>query len=226
MQARSEPVSSRTRVRRHPERGEYEHEAIAAILDEALFAHLGLVEDGLPVVIPTMYVRDGDVLYIHGSKAARWVKLLAHGADVCLTVTLLDGLVLARSAFRHSMNYRSVVIFGRPKLVEDHDEQLHACARLLEHVVPGRSCEARVPNQKELDATAFFSLSIAESSAKFRAGGPLDAEEDLGVETWAGVVPAELTFGAPIPDALVAPRVEPSAEVTAYRRGGARERSN
>jgi len=225
MQVRSEAPSSRTRVRRHPERAAYEHGAIAAILDEALLAHLGLVQDGLPVVIPTMYVRDDDRLYIHGSKAARWVQLLTGGADVCLSVTLLDGLVLARSAFRHSMNYRSVVIYGRPKLIEDHDEQLRACALLVEHVVPGRAREARAPNQKELEATAIFSLSIVESSAKSRAGGPLDVEEDADIPTWAGVIPATLVFGSPIADALAQPKAEPSAEVAAYRRGGAREPS-
>ncbi len=215
---KADAPSARTRVRRHPERGHYERELIDAILDEGLLAHLGIVDEGRPLVVPTMYARDGDRIYLHGSRAARWVKLLASGAEACLSVTLIDGLVLARSAFKHSMNYRSVVIFGTATALEDRAEQLRAVAVLVDHVVPGRSRQAPLPNEHELGATALFSLSIAESSAKVRSGGPLDFEDDFERAVWAGVLPARVAFGAPLPDPLVSPTVPPAAELLAYAR--------
>ena len=219
MQERPQAPTSRTRVRRHPERAAYDRAALEAILDEGLIAHVGLVDDGSPVVIPTMYVRDGERLYLHGSRAARWIRLAIGGAELCVAVTLLDGLVLARSAFHHSMNYRSVIIYGHAALVEDRDEQLHANARLVDHVVRERSHDVRAPHQKELDATAILSMNIAEASVKTRTGGPIDDAGDTTLATWAGVIPARMAFDAPLPDTTIPPIAEPSLHVRAYRRG-------
>jgi nitroimidazol reductase NimA-like FMN-containing flavoprotein (pyridoxamine 5'-phosphate oxidase superfamily) len=219
MERQVQPSTSRTRVRRHPERGVYDRAALEAILDEALIAHVGMVDDGAPFIIPTMYVRDGEHLYLHGSRAARWIRLAVDGAELCVAVTLLDGLVLARSAFHHSMNYRSVIMYGQATLVEDREEQLHASARLVDHVVRERSRETRAPHQKELDATAILSMNIAEASVKMRTGGPVDAAEDASFPAWAGVIPVHMAFEAPLADATIPPIVEPSPHVRTYRRG-------
>jgi nitroimidazol reductase NimA-like FMN-containing flavoprotein (pyridoxamine 5'-phosphate oxidase superfamily) len=192
-------INERVRVRRMPERGHYDTETIHAILDEALICHAGFVIDGRPVVIPTIHWREGDTLYVHGSAASRMLRSLRDGVDACVTVTLLDGLVLARSAFHHSMNYRSVVVFGKAREVTG-DEKLHALESLVEHVVRGRSKEVRAPNEKELRQTLVLALPIDEASAKIRTGGPVDDEEDYALPVWAGVLPLGLTPRAPVPD--------------------------
>ena len=193
------PVTDRTRVRRLPQRGQYETDTIHAILDEALICHVGFVVEGNPVVIPTIHWRDGDTLYFHGSAASRMLRSLRDGVDACVTVTLLDGLVLARSAFHHSMNYRSVVVFGKAREVGE-DEKVRALETLVEHVVRGRSQEVRAPNPRELRQTLVLALPIDEASAKIRTGGPVDDDEDYALPVWAGVLPLKLTPGEPIVD--------------------------
>ena len=209
--------TERTTVRRLPKRGNYERETIHAILDEALICHLGFVVDGAPVVLPTIHWRDGDTLYVHGSAASRMLRTLRDGGvEACVTVTLLDGLVLARSAFHHSMNYRSVVVFGKAREVVDRDEKLRALETLVEHVVRGRSAEVRAPSEIELKATLVLALPLEEASAKIRTGMPVDDDEDYAMDVWAGVLPAALTFGSPVADSGVT-RNAP-AYVTGYRR--------
>jgi nitroimidazol reductase NimA-like FMN-containing flavoprotein (pyridoxamine 5'-phosphate oxidase superfamily) len=190
----------RTRVVREPQRAVYDRDAVNHILDEAFLCHVGFVADEQPYVIPTSYGRDGDVLYIHGSAASRMLRNLDQGAPVCVTVTLLDGLVLARSVFNHSMNYRSVVILGKATLVNDPAEKLSALRALSEHILPNRWDDARPPNEKELKATSVLRLPINEFSAKVRVGPPVDDEEDYSFQTWAGVIPLEMTVGGAIPD--------------------------
>ena len=192
--------SSRTRVVREPQRAAYDRETVNRILDEAFVCHVGFVTDGQPYVIPTNYGRDGNVLYIHGSAASRMLCNLEQGIPVCITVTLLDGLVLARSVFNHSMNYRSVVILGTATLVDNPAEKVAALRALSEHILPHRWNDARQPNEKELKATSVLRIPIEEFSAKIRTGPPLDAEEDYSFPTWAGVIPLEMKSGAPIPD--------------------------
>lgn len=194
-------------MRRHPERGIYDAPTIHGILDEGMIAHVGFVDGETPVVIPTAYGRDGDHLYLHGSAVAMWTKRLAEGLPVCVEVTLFDGLVLARSTFKHSMNYRSVIVFGKATLVSDPAEKLHALECIVEHLVPGRSREAREPNENELAATSVIKLSLAESSAKIRSGGPIDDEADFARPVWAGVLPAAISYGVPLPDEAVPPIV-------------------
>jgi nitroimidazol reductase NimA-like FMN-containing flavoprotein (pyridoxamine 5'-phosphate oxidase superfamily) len=181
----------RIRVKRIPKRGRYDRETIDAILDEALFCHVGFVVDGQPYVIPTLHARVGDVLYLHGSAASRMQRHAASGAPICVTVTLFDGLVLAKSVFNHSVNYRSVVVFGTATLV-DGDEKRNALHALAEQLAPGRWDEARQPTQKELKATSILSLRLDEASAKVRSGGPEDDPEDEELPVWAGVVPVHL----------------------------------
>lgn len=192
-------VTDRTKVRRLANRGNYDRETIHAILDEALVCHVGFVVDGAPVVIPTIHWREGDRLYVHGSAASRMLRMLKDGVDACVTVTLVDGLVLARSAFHHSMNYRSVVVFGKARVVEGEDK-LHALDALVEHVVRGRSRELRPHKEIELKQTLVLALPLDEASAKIRTGGPVDDEEDYALPIWAGVVPLRLTAGEPIAD--------------------------
>jgi nitroimidazol reductase NimA-like FMN-containing flavoprotein (pyridoxamine 5'-phosphate oxidase superfamily) len=194
------PVTERTRVRRLPKRASYDVDTIHAILDEALICHAGFAVEGKPVVIPTIHWRDGERLYVHGSQASHMLRNLRDGVDACVTVTLLDGLVMARSAFHHSMNYRSVVIFGTAVEVTDREEKLRALERLVEHIAPGRSLEVRPPNESELRQTMVLSLPISEASAKIRTGGPVDDEEDYALPVWAGVIPLALTRGEPIRD--------------------------
>lgn len=210
--------TARTQVKRLPKRGQYDRETINGILDEGFLCHVGFVHDGAPVVIPTGYARSGDRLYIHGSAASRMLRTLDEGVPVCVTVTLLDGLVLARSAFHHSMNYRSVVVFGTARAVTDADEKTEALRLFTEHVVPGRWDRIRQPTAQELKATTVLSLPIVEASAKVRVGPPVDDEEDYALPVWAGVLPIGLTPGAPIADPLLPAGKVPGDDVTGWRR--------
>jgi nitroimidazol reductase NimA-like FMN-containing flavoprotein (pyridoxamine 5'-phosphate oxidase superfamily) len=190
----------RTTLHRRPARGTYDRETVHAILDEALVCQLGFVSDGQPFVLPTMFVRDAERVYVHGAAAGRFMRTLAEGIDACFSVTLLDGLVLARSAFHHSMNYRSVVVLGRASEVIDRDEKVRAMGLLVDKVSPGRSALARAPSDKEIRVTAILSIPLEEVSAKIRVGPPVDDEHDMGVPVWAGVVPVTLQAGSPIVD--------------------------
>jgi nitroimidazol reductase NimA-like FMN-containing flavoprotein (pyridoxamine 5'-phosphate oxidase superfamily) len=190
----------RTRVVREAQRAAYDRDAVNQILDEAFLCHIGFVADGQPYVIPTSYGRDGNVLYIHGSAASRMLRKLDQCVPLCITVTLLDGLVLARSVFNHSMNYRSVVILGTATLVDDPAEKIAALRALSEHILPRRWDDSRQPNEKELKATSVLRIPIEEFSAKVRVGPPVDDEEDYSFPTWAGVIPLEMKVSAAIPD--------------------------
>jgi hypothetical protein len=205
-------------VRRRSERGRYDRETIHAILDEGLVCCVAFVADGQPFAIPTAYARVGETLYLHGSPASRMLQGLAEGIPVCATVTLLDGIVLARSAFHHSMNYRSVVVLGRARAVQDAGERLLALRALVEHVAPGRFGDARGPSARELAQTSVLALPIAEASAKVRSGPPLDAEEDLVLPHWAGVIPLRLAAGDPVADPGLPSGVEAPAYASGYRR--------
>jgi uncharacterized protein len=185
-------VPDHLRVKREPQRGVYDRETIDAILDEALVCHLGFAVDGQPYVIPTLHARIGDLLYVHGSAASRMLRHAASDARICVTVTLLDGLVLARSVFNHSIDYRSVVVLGTPRLVEDVAEKREALHAFTEHIAPGRWDEARQPTDKELKATWILSIPLDEASAKIRTGPPEDEPEDRDLPVWAGVVPIHL----------------------------------
>ena len=185
-------MTARTKFRRLPKRGTYEREAIDSILDEALVCHLGLIRDGYPVVVPTLHARAGDHVFVHGSAASTTLRALADGVEVCLTATLVDGLVLARSAFHHSVNYRSVVIFGKAEPVRSDEEKQEALAAFTEKLVPGRWGDARLPSPKELKATSVLRLPISEGSAKVRSGPPVDEAPDHELDVWAGVIPLEL----------------------------------
>lgn len=193
-------TTERTQVRRLPKRGVYDREAVYRILDEGLVCHVGFVAEGKPVVIPTGYGRKDDTLYVHGSTASRMFRTLGAGADVCITVTLVDGLVLARSAFHHSMNYRSVVIFGKATVLDDPAAKRQAMFAFTEHVAPGRWQEIRQPTEKELQATIVLGIPLQEASAKVRVGPPIDDENDYALDVWAGVLPLELTPGPPLAD--------------------------
>ena len=192
--------TARTRVVREPHRAVYDREEVYKILDEGLLCHIGFAVDGQPFVIPTSYGRKDSNLYIHGSAASRMLKQMNQGVPVCLTVTLLDGLVLARSVFNHSMNYRSVVVLGKAVLVDDPAEKLEGLRILSEHILPGRWADSRQPNERELKQTWVLRLPIEEFSAKVRTGPPIDDEEDYSFPTWAGVVPLELRAGEPVGD--------------------------
>jgi uncharacterized protein len=210
--------TSRTRVVREPERGVYDRDAVYRILDEGFICHVGFNLDGQPFVIPTSYGRSGDNLYIHGSAASRMLRNLDKGIPVCVTVTLLDGLVLARSIFNHSMNYRSVVVLGTATLVDDPAEKLEALRRLSEHILHGRWADSRQPNERELKATFALRLPINEFSAKVRQGPPLDDEDDYSFRTWAGVIPLQTVAGAPIADDRCGPDVPVPVYASAYSR--------
>jgi uncharacterized protein len=197
--------SLHTRVRRKPERGDYDPTTIAAILDEALICHVGFVHDGRPFVIPTIHARAGDLLYLHGSPASRMLRVASDDVDVCVTVTLLDGIVLARSVYHHSMNYRSAVILGRARLLTDREDKLAALERIVEHIVPGRWEDARRPTEKELAGTTVLAVPLDEASAKIRTGPPSDFEGDVDLPVWAGVIPTRLERAPAEPDALVPP---------------------
>jgi uncharacterized protein len=213
------PPSERVRLRRKRERGCYEREVIDAILDEGLIAHLAIVdEQGQPFAIPTLHARSGDLVYCHGSTASRTLRALAAGVPACLTVSLIDGLVLARAAMHHSANYRSAMLIGQARVVEDLDEKQRALRAVVEHIVPGRWDDVRAPSENELKATAVLALPIEEASAKVRSGGPVDDEEDYGSSAWAGVIPLLSSAGAPEPDQRLRAGVAPPAYATAYRR--------
>jgi nitroimidazol reductase NimA-like FMN-containing flavoprotein (pyridoxamine 5'-phosphate oxidase superfamily) len=215
------PQTERTRIRRKPERGAYDRATIEAILDEALYCHVATVDErGRPRALPTIHVRIGDTVYIHGSTGSRTLRAVKDGRDVCLVATLLDGIVLARSAAHHSMNYRSVVVYGQAREVTDPDEKWRAQEALVDHVCAGRSDQARMPNAKELRETVILAVPLAEASAKIRTGPPIDDEEDVSLPIWAGVLPLRTIAGAPedspdLPGAIGVP-----ANVSDYRRPG------
>ena len=210
--------TEKTRLKRLPKRGHFERETINAILDEAFICHVGFVVDGQPYVIPTGYARIGDDLYIHGSAASRMLRSIAEGIDVCVTVTLIDGLVLARSAFHHSMNYRSVVILGKAEMVTEPDEKNKALEAFTNHVVPGRWAEVRWPTELELKATTVLHLPITEASAKIRTGPPIDDDEDYSMDVWAGVLPIKIMPGNAVPDEKLMDNVPVPDYVRKYRR--------
>jgi nitroimidazol reductase NimA-like FMN-containing flavoprotein (pyridoxamine 5'-phosphate oxidase superfamily) len=207
----------RTGINRHPERGREEQAVIDAIIDEALICHVGFVVDGYPAVIPTIHARSGRTLYLHGSPASRMLQAVP-GDEVCVTITLLDGIVMARSAFNHSMNYRSVVIYGIPRLVTDPAEKLQAFEALVEHVAEGRWADARHPTASEMTATTVLALSLEEASAKVRTGPAIDEPADLELDVWAGVVPLRMEAGSPQPDALMVPGIPTPGYAGDYRR--------
>jgi nitroimidazol reductase NimA-like FMN-containing flavoprotein (pyridoxamine 5'-phosphate oxidase superfamily) len=208
--------SERTRVRRVPARADYERATIESILDDGAVAHLGFAVDGQPYVIPTLHARVGDLVYLHGSGASRMQRTLAGGAPVCLTITLLDGLVLARSAFHHSMNYRSVVVLGTARSVDDPGEKLAALEAFTDGLVPGRWAEVRQPSRQELKGTGVLALDLRESSAKVRTGGPVDDEEDYALDVWAGVVALALAPQGVVADERLRPGVPRSAALEAW----------
>jgi len=212
--------TARTRVVREADRAVYDRETVYRILDEGFLCHAGFVVDGQPFVIPTSYGRKDATLYIHGSAASRMLRQFKEGVPVCITVTLLEGLVLARSIFNHSMNYRSVVVLGKATLVDDPEEKLAALRILSEHILPGRWDDSRQPNERELKATSVLRVPIEEFSAKVRVGPAIDDEEDYSFPTWAGVVPLETVAGTPIDDA----RLLPGREVPTYARSYTRKR--
>jgi nitroimidazol reductase NimA-like FMN-containing flavoprotein (pyridoxamine 5'-phosphate oxidase superfamily) len=212
--------TERSQIRRLPKRGDYERETVYRILDEGLVCHVGFVEDGKPVVIPVGYGRKDDTLYIHGSTASRMFRALGKGADLCVTVTLVDGLVLTRSAFHHSMNYRSVVIFGKATVLEDPAAKREALRAFTEHLVPGRWQEVRQPNEKELQATTVLTIPLREVSAKVRTGPPMDDEEDYALSVWAGVLPLEFTPVPALPDERLPKEIAVPDYVRRYRRKG------
>ena len=201
--------TERTRLRRLPKRGSFDRETIYRIVDEAFICHVGFVSGGQPFVIPTAHARMGDHLLIHGSSASRMLRALAAEINVCVTVTLLDGLVLARSAFHHSMNYRSVVILGKASIVEDEHEKLAALHHFTEHIIKGRWADVRPPSPNELKVTTVLRLPLTEASAKIRTGPPVDDEADYGLKVWAGELPLRLVAGAPIPDPRLSDEIIP-----------------
>jgi nitroimidazol reductase NimA-like FMN-containing flavoprotein (pyridoxamine 5'-phosphate oxidase superfamily) len=218
---RHPPPSPRVRVRRLHERGRYDREAIDAVLDAGLVAHLGFLSEGQPFVIPTLHARVGDDVYVHGSAASRTLRALADGIAACLTVTLLDGIVLARSVFEHSMNYRSVVVLGTAVPVADQEEKRVALEAFTEKLLPGRSAEARAPTPKELRATSVLRLPLDEASAKIRDGGPDDGDTpDAELDVWAGHVPLVLRALAPVPDPTLRPHIPVPPGIAPYRRPG------
>jgi nitroimidazol reductase NimA-like FMN-containing flavoprotein (pyridoxamine 5'-phosphate oxidase superfamily) len=202
-------------LKRLPKRGSFDRETIYKILDEAFVCHVGFVVENQPFVIPTAYGRDGDNLLIHGSAASRMMRNLTGGIDVCVTVTLIDGLVLARSAFHHSINYRSVVIFGKAEMITDENEKNEALKIFTEHLIKGRWNDVRPPTAIELKATTVLRLPITETSAKIRTGNPVDDEEDLSLNCWAGVLPLKLSAESPVNDALLRPEIKPPDYITA-----------
>jgi nitroimidazol reductase NimA-like FMN-containing flavoprotein (pyridoxamine 5'-phosphate oxidase superfamily) len=209
-------ASPRVRVRRAPKRAVYERERIEAILDEAIVCHVGFVDDGQPYVIPTLHARVGDVVYLHGSTASRMVRTLAGGAPCSLTVTLLDGIVLARSAFHHSANYRSATVLGIARLVEDEGERMRALRAFTEQLVPGRWEHVRPPNRKEMKGTQVLALALDEASAKVRTGPPVDDDEDMDRDVWAGEIPLVLQALEPRRDPQLAYEIDAPAHVTGW----------
>ena len=212
-------LTQRTKLRRLPNRGSNDLETVCKILDAGFLAHVGFNVDGQPFVIPTLYGREGEALYLHGSAASRMLRELDNGIPACVNVTLVDGLVLARSAFHHSMNYRSVVAFGTARKINDQDQKTEALRVISDHLIRGRWDEVRLPNEKELKATAVLEFTMEEASAKMRTGPPLDDEEDYALPVWAGVLPLTLTPTTPIPDSrLPEPTLLPEY-IRHYRNG-------
>ena len=211
--------TNRTTLKRLPARGFYDRDLVHGILDEGFICHVGFVVDGQPIVIPTGYGRIGDKLYIHGSQASRMLRTLKTGVPACVTVTLVDGLVLARSAFHHSINYRSVVIFGNATVVDDAEEKSAALLAFSEHVIRGRWQDVREPTDQELKATTVLVLALAEVSAKVRTGPPIDDEDDYDLPVWAGVVPLRVVAGEPIPDPRLPDEIAAPDYALKYERG-------
>jgi len=212
------PIIELNRVRRVPKRGQYDKDTIYRILDEGLVCHVGLVEDGQPVVIPMNYARRDDTVILHGAPASRLVKYVQAGRPVCVTVTLLDGLVVARSVYHHSMNYRSAVVFGRGRLIDAEQEKLAALEVLTEHILPGRWQDARRPNRQELDATSVVSVAIETASAKVRTGPPADDEDDYQLPVWAGVLPIQQQALTPVNDPRLRRDIPLPSSISNYRR--------
>ena len=210
--------TEKNRIRRLPQRGHYDRETIYQILDEALICHVGFVQDNQPYVIPINFARVEDTIVLHGAKASRLLKHIEAGHPVCVEATIVDGLVLARSVFHHSVNYRSVVLFGRGRLIADEEEKLAALEAVTEHLIPGRWKEARLPSQKELNATSVVSIQIDEASAKVRVGPPVDEEEDYTLPVWAGILPLQELPLAPVRDALQSETVPMPVYVEHYSR--------
>jgi len=214
------PPTPLTRLKRAADRGHYDRATVHAILDEALLCHLGFSLNGQPVVLPTIHARIDDVVYVHGSSANRMLRSIrdGDGVDACVAVTLVDGLVLARSAFHHSMNFRSAVVFGRATEVTDPDEKNTALERLVEHVAPGRAADVRAPNEKELLRTLVLRVPIDQASAKIRSGPPNDEDEDYALDVWAGVLPLSTHVGPPVADPRLRAGIEPEAAVRDWHR--------
>lgn len=212
------PQTPLNRVRRKPSRAAYERETIYAILDEALICHVSFTVDGQPYVIPTIHARDGDRLILHGARASRLLKHAAAGEPLAIAVTLLDGIVFARSVFHHSLNYRSVVLFGSGRLLESDEEKQRASEILTEHIARGRWADARPPNRNELDATRFVAVKIDSAAAKIRSGPPVDEEDDYDLPIWAGVLPLGLEVQTPLADPRLAEAIKAPGYVARYRR--------
>jgi hypothetical protein len=213
--------TARTRIRRHPERAHYDRDTVFAILDAALMCNIGYVIDGLPYVTPTQFWREGERLYWHGSSASRMLRTQAQGIPVCLTVAHMDALILARSAFRHSMNYRAVMVFGTAGIVTDPKHKEAGFNAFIERVYPGRTGIMRDINAQELKATSLMSMGIDEVSAKIRTGGPLDLEDDYGADCWAGTIPISQRLGARIADPIAPPHTDPAPEIGHFAEGAA-----
>jgi nitroimidazol reductase NimA-like FMN-containing flavoprotein (pyridoxamine 5'-phosphate oxidase superfamily) len=212
--------TERTQVKRLPKRGVYDRETVFKILDEAFVCHVGFVVDGQPYVIPTNFGRVGETLYLHGSAASRMLRTLSERIPFCVTVSIIDGLVLARSAFHHSVNYRSVVVLGTARLVEDPTEKMEALRLFTEHIMKGRWDQIRWPSEQEMKGTTVLALAMEEVSAKVRTGGPVDDEQDYELPVWAGVLPLSVTTAAPIADARLKAGTAVPENVAKYSRGG------
>ena len=210
--------TERTTLKRLPKRGNFDRDVVYRILDEAFVCHVGFIVEGRPVVIPTAYGRVDDRFYLHGSAASRMLRTIESGVDICVTVTLVDGLVLARSAFHHSMNYRSVVIFGRASVVEDPRDKFEALRSFTQHVVPNRWADVREPTESELKATIVLYLPLTEASAKVRTGPPIDDDEDYAMPVWAGEIPLRMVAGVPIPDPRLTPGIDTPEYASNYSR--------
>lgn len=211
-------VDDLNQIKRKPQRGSYEQDVVYGIIDEALYCHVAFTQDDQPIIIPTIHARLDDTLILHGARASRMLKHIAAGHPVCVAITLLDGLVFARSVFNHSMNYRSVVIFGRGRPLEDQDEKWRAVEVLTEHIARGRWADARRPTPKEMDATAVVSIAIERASAKIRSGPPGDDALDYTLPVWAGVLPTPLHLGEPVDDPKLAPGITLPGYLQRYSR--------